>query len=94
MTSDGPSGNIGCPITEEECAHFIKMIEKTIQHTPKVGWRKSRKLWMSTLRRDAEALPTSSRGGKVCSYLGISARPVRHEFVELEHVTPPVRPPE
>jgi hypothetical protein len=34
VTSDGPSGNIGCPITEQECAYFIKMIEKTIQHAP------------------------------------------------------------
>ena len=35
VTSDGPNGNIGCPITEEECAYFITMIEKTIQHAPK-----------------------------------------------------------
>lgn len=34
VTSDGPSGNIGCPITEEECAHFIKMLEKTIRRAP------------------------------------------------------------
>ena len=32
VSSDGPGGNIGCPITEEECAYFVKMIEKTIQH--------------------------------------------------------------
>ena len=34
VTSDGPSGNIGCPITAEECAYFVTMIEKTIQHAP------------------------------------------------------------
>ena len=34
VTSDGPGGNIGCPITEEECAYFISMIEMTIQHAP------------------------------------------------------------
>ncbi len=33
-TSDGPGGNIGCPITEDECAYFVSMIEKTIQHAP------------------------------------------------------------
>jgi hypothetical protein len=34
VTSDGPNGNIGCPITEEECAYFVTMIGKTIQHAP------------------------------------------------------------
>jgi hypothetical protein len=34
VTSDGPNGNIGCPITEDECAWFVKMIERTIQHAP------------------------------------------------------------
>ncbi len=34
LTSDGPNGNIGCPITEEECAYFVRMIEKTMQHAP------------------------------------------------------------
>jgi hypothetical protein len=34
VTSDGPNGNIGCPITEAECAHFITMLEKTMQHAP------------------------------------------------------------
>ncbi len=32
ITSDGPGGNIGCPITDEECAYFVTMIEQTIQH--------------------------------------------------------------
>ncbi len=32
VTSDGPGGNIGCPITQEECAYFMGMIEKTIPH--------------------------------------------------------------
>jgi hypothetical protein len=32
VTSDGPKGNIGCPITEDECAYFVTMIENTIQH--------------------------------------------------------------
>jgi hypothetical protein len=34
ITSDGPNGNIGCPITEQERAFFITMIEKTVQHAP------------------------------------------------------------
>ncbi len=34
VTSDGPNGNIGCPITEPECEYFIQMIEQTIQHAP------------------------------------------------------------
>jgi hypothetical protein len=34
VTSDGPDGNIGCPITEQECAYFIEMLEKTVQHAP------------------------------------------------------------
>jgi hypothetical protein len=34
VTSDGPAGNIGCPITEDECAYFVQMIEQTIQHAP------------------------------------------------------------
>ena len=32
VTSDGPNGNIGCPITEPERAYFVTMIEKTAQH--------------------------------------------------------------
>lgn len=34
VNSDGPSGNIGCPISEDERAYFVTMIEKTIQHAP------------------------------------------------------------
>ena len=34
VNSDGPSGNIGCPITIEECAYFVGMIEKTMQRAP------------------------------------------------------------
>ncbi len=34
VTSDGPSGNIGCPVTEDECRYFVRMIEMTIQHAP------------------------------------------------------------
>lgn len=32
--SDGPDGNVGCPITPEECAYFVSMIEKTVQNSP------------------------------------------------------------
>jgi hypothetical protein len=32
--SDGPNGNIGCPVSEDECAYFVSMIEKTIRHAP------------------------------------------------------------
>lgn len=32
VTSDRPGGgNIGCPVTEEECAWFMQMIERTAQ---------------------------------------------------------------
>ena len=31
VNSDGPGGNIGCPVTEEEAAHFFSMLEKTRQ---------------------------------------------------------------
>lgn len=31
VTSDGPKGNIGCPVTEDECAWFLKMLETTRQ---------------------------------------------------------------
>ena len=34
VSSDGPNGNIGCPVSEDECAYFVSMIEKTIQHAP------------------------------------------------------------
>jgi hypothetical protein len=34
VTSDGPDGNIGCPVSEDECAYFVSMIERTIQHAP------------------------------------------------------------
>lgn len=34
ITSDGPDGNIGCPIAEKECAYFVSMIAQTIQHAP------------------------------------------------------------
>lgn len=34
VTSDGPRGNIGCPITKAECAYFVSMIQSTIQHAP------------------------------------------------------------
>ncbi len=29
ITSDGPQGNVGCPIRPEERAFFIEMLEKT-----------------------------------------------------------------
>ena len=29
ITSDGPKGNIGCPVAPEERSHFMHMIEKT-----------------------------------------------------------------
>ena len=34
VTSDGPDGNIGCPVSDDECAYFVSMIEETIQHAP------------------------------------------------------------
>lgn len=34
VTSDGPNGNIGCPISEEECAFFVSMIKQTVRHSP------------------------------------------------------------
>ena len=29
ITSDGPKGNVGCPVTESECAWFMEMLAKT-----------------------------------------------------------------
>lgn len=29
VTSDGPGGNIGCPVSAEERAHFIDMVRRT-----------------------------------------------------------------
>lgn len=29
VTSDGPRGNVGCPVTDEEQAWFLTMIERT-----------------------------------------------------------------
>ena len=34
ISSDGPDGNIGCPVTAEEQAYFVSMIEKSMQHSP------------------------------------------------------------
>ena len=34
ITSDGPDGNVGCPASEKERAHFVTMMRKTIQHAP------------------------------------------------------------
>lgn len=32
MTSDGPKGNIGCPVQPHEVAHFVQMIQATARH--------------------------------------------------------------
>ena len=40
INSDGPSGNVGCPVTESERAYFITMLEKTVQRTSKEGLAK------------------------------------------------------
>lgn len=34
VTSDSPDGNVGCPISEAECAWFVAMIEKTALIAP------------------------------------------------------------
>ena len=31
IDADGPNGNIGCPVTAEEAAHFFAMLTKTRQ---------------------------------------------------------------
>ena len=31
VTSDGPGGNVGCPVTPEEREWFVEMIRKTAQ---------------------------------------------------------------
>ena len=36
VASDGPEGNIGCPMTEAERAWFGEMIRKTEQHMSKL----------------------------------------------------------
>ncbi len=35
ITSDGPKGNIGCPVNPEERSHFMDMIEKTARQMSK-----------------------------------------------------------
>jgi hypothetical protein len=35
INSDGPQGNIGCPITEKECGYFMTMIEQSKQRLTK-----------------------------------------------------------
>lgn len=37
ITSDGPKGNVGCPIRPEERAFFIEMLEKTSRRMGKEG---------------------------------------------------------
>lgn len=32
VTSDGPNGNVGCPVTKEEVAWFMTMLRKTAKH--------------------------------------------------------------
>ena len=34
ISSDGPEGNIGCPVSKQECSHFVAMMAHTIQHAP------------------------------------------------------------
>ncbi len=34
VSSDGPNGNIGCPMNADEQAYFVSMLEKTRQHAP------------------------------------------------------------
>jgi len=31
VTSDGPNGNVGCPVRPEECEWFLAMIDRTAQ---------------------------------------------------------------
>ena len=31
ITSDGPNGNVGCPVTEDEAKHFFEMLKATRQ---------------------------------------------------------------
>ncbi len=37
MTSDGPKGNVGCPMLPHERAFFIEMLEKTSKRMGKDG---------------------------------------------------------
>ena len=37
ITSDGPKGNVGCPMLPHERAFFIEMLEKTSQRMGKDG---------------------------------------------------------
>ena len=36
VSSDGPEGNIGCPMSESERGWFVEMIRKTEQHMSKL----------------------------------------------------------
>ena len=37
VTSDGPQGNVGCPVLEHEVAWFMEMLAKTAQHVGEEG---------------------------------------------------------
>jgi len=53
VTSDGPGGNIGCPATEEEQAHFVSMVSETAQHADEATVEKlaaALKAYAATLR--------------------------------------------
>ena len=54
INSDGPNGNVGCPVTKEEAAWFFTMLERTNK-----GLTDKQ---LSILRREHEAFAKSLRG--------------------------------
>ena len=51
VTSDGPNGNIGCPVRKDEIAWFMEMLNKT-----------RNRLTVSDLEKIEEALKAFSQG--------------------------------
>ncbi len=37
ISSDGPNGNIGCPIEPEGIDHFMQMLQQTAKHSDAAG---------------------------------------------------------
>ena len=55
ITGDGPQGNIGCPVTEAEAAHFFAMLSTTRQRLS------DDELALLRMEHDAFAAPIRAR---------------------------------
>jgi len=51
ITSDGPDGNIGCPVQPAEVAHFMAMVEKTARNMTEADRTQVQKLLEANAER-------------------------------------------